>query len=524
MKDHKHTSEHLKLGGARRWALAFGLFTALLTSLPYLAAFANGGDGWVFSGFLFAVDDGNSYIAKMLSGTTGAWLFRTPYTAMQQEGILAYAPYIILGKLAAPPELHLQLVVIYHLFRVFAILVCVVATYEFIARIVPVEGYRRIGTLLAVFGGGLGWVPVVLGDGSWLGSLPLDFFSPETFGFLAFLGVPHLLMGRAFLFWGLLAHLDGKGWSAGLLLLAGSFFNPLVIPVAGVVLGAHLALSFILRLKSAGPDFASAIRTGMVLSPMVVYVVWKTISDPFLRAWSAQNTIFSPHPLHYLLAYGVLLFWVIMGIRKAFQQKYREQVLVAGWAIMLPVLAYAPYQLQRRLPEGVFVALLSLAFSWLSIRGEVALRRLGPLLLMFPSSVLLLAGVWSFANQPDRPVFFPENYVEAFSHLVETAPPDAVVLSSKDTGNALPAYVPLRVVIGHGPETVGFAELESQVEAFYNGAMGKIERDRFLADQGVDYIVLGPLEDRPGGWQGENAQGWVMVYERAGVRIFSLSP
>ena len=38
-----------------------------LTSLPYLIGYFRQGTDWRFTGFFLGVEDGNSYIAKMLS-------------------------------------------------------------------------------------------------------------------------------------------------------------------------------------------------------------------------------------------------------------------------------------------------------------------------------------------------------------------------------------------------------------------------------------------------------------------------
>ncbi len=104
----------------RSWVFKVSLVVMLLTSLPYLLGYAMQGEALRFSGFIFAVEDGNSYIAKMLSGAHGSWLFRTPYTSMQQGGVLMFAPYILLGKLASSPGMHDQLVGLFHLFRILS--------------------------------------------------------------------------------------------------------------------------------------------------------------------------------------------------------------------------------------------------------------------------------------------------------------------------------------------------------------------------------------------------------------------
>jgi hypothetical protein len=157
------------LTGGRRWALGFAALVMLLTSLPYFLGYASQGQDWRFTGFVFGVEDGNSYIAKMQAGAAGTWLFRTPYSAVHQQGVVAFLPYILLGKLASPPELHEKLVLIYHIFRIAAGMLAILATYDFIAYFIPGDRERRYGLILAVLGGGLGWVLLLLGlDTCWV--------------------------------------------------------------------------------------------------------------------------------------------------------------------------------------------------------------------------------------------------------------------------------------------------------------------------------------------------------------------
>lgn len=156
-----------------------------VTTIPYLIGYASQGDEWQFTGFVFGVTDGNSYIAKMLSGANGDWLFRTPYTPYPQQGVLAFLPYLLLGKISAPPGQHLQLVSLFHIFRYSAGVLAILATYDFLSIFLKSTSVRRWGLAIAILGGGLGWVLVLIGRASVQGSLPLDFYSPESFGFLA---------------------------------------------------------------------------------------------------------------------------------------------------------------------------------------------------------------------------------------------------------------------------------------------------------------------------------------------------
>jgi hypothetical protein len=117
----------------RRWVWIYAVLVMLVTAIPYFLGYASQGEGWRFSGFVFGVEDGNSYIAKMLSGAAGNWLFRTPYTTEPQRGVLAFLPYLLLGKLASHPALHEQLVALFHLFRILAGMLEILATYQFLA-------------------------------------------------------------------------------------------------------------------------------------------------------------------------------------------------------------------------------------------------------------------------------------------------------------------------------------------------------------------------------------------------------
>ncbi len=103
--------------GERRWIWIAAALIMLVTTLPYFVGYLTQGEAWRFTGFVFGVEDGNSYIAKMLRGSADDWLFRSPYAVQEQRGVLMYMIYLWTGKLGAEPGLHEQLVVLYHLLR-----------------------------------------------------------------------------------------------------------------------------------------------------------------------------------------------------------------------------------------------------------------------------------------------------------------------------------------------------------------------------------------------------------------------
>jgi hypothetical protein len=535
-----------------------------------MIGYASQGSDWVFTGFVFGVEDGNSYLAKMLSGAAGAWTFRTPYTAYPQVGVVAFLPYLLLGKLAAPPGLHVQLTVIFHLFRIASGFLAILATYDFLSFTLRGKALRRFGLALAVFGGGLGWVLILLGKSGWLGSLPLEFYSPETFGFLSLYGIPHLSLARAALLWGLLAYLKSarmhrrsrgsfgqgaffcSGMRIGFFWLLAALAQPLTALILGGVIALHLAATaFWLGWRHRAPlrrwgvkdpqvskdwarwkgSFLLASWGALLPAPFLLYNSLAFSLDPFLKAWTAQNRILSPHPLHYFLAFGLLAPFAMVGARRLLKRQPWEGMFLVPWVCSLPLLAYVPLNLQRRLPEGIWVAAVVLALAASNGRSSSSpekAQRTKPgalylLLFAFPSTLLLLAGGTLAALKPSEPVFRPTREVEAFQFLQESAGRGEVVLSSYQTGNALPAWAPLRTVIGHGPESVNLAGLLPRVARFYSTETPDQERADLLREFSVGYVFRGPLERSLGPWNPEGAPFLEPIYSSAGYQIFRVN-
>jgi len=497
----------------------------------------------------------------MLSGAAGDWLFRSPYTAYPQTGLLMFLPYLLLGKLAAPPGMHEQLVSLYHLYRIVAGMLAIFASYDFLAYFIWDVRLRRFGLALASLGGGLGWLLALLGRENWLGSLPLDFYSPEAFGFLGLFGLPHLALARALLLWALLAYLrlaanyaeshqpkashGAQTWLLALQLsclwsLAG-VFQPLTLVVIGVVIGVHqvgwLAWRVFRRPHGQAVQWGEwrglvgwLLAAGILPAIFVAYNLGITFFDPYARLWTAQNVIRSPHILHYLAAYGLLLPFAWVGGWRWLRKDARRGWLLVGWVAIFPILAYAPLDLQRRLTEGVWLAWCALAVSAFEPPSEeavtVAPRRLdwrfAPLWLAFLSTVFLLIGGMLAAINPAPPVFRPLEQTRIFEVLAEKARPGQVVLGAFDDSNALPAWAALRVVVGHGPESVHQAELKPQIAAFYQPQTLDNQRLALLNRFEIAYVLWGPAERLLGDWRPSEANYLKLMEQHGDYALYQV--
>ncbi len=519
------------------WIVVFGVVVATITTIPYVLGFASQGEDWVFTGFVYGVEDGNSYMAKMRIGTSGGWLFRTPYNTLPQQGVVAFLPFILIGKLASEPAVHEQLVVLYHLLRIFATFFAIYAIYQFIALFIKQIYWRRWATILATVGGGTGWLLILIGKSNWLGSLPLEWYSPEWFGFLSFYGLPHMLIARGLMLIALSLYLTSpakllRAWCAGGVLFLLGLVHPLSLVSSAAVIGFHQISIWILSiraktLKNAQRWFTAAFRSLVLPSPIVLYMVIRFSTDPFLEAWTSQNRIISPHPAHIIIAYGLMFIPVLLGVKKIYEKRKWSGMLLLAWILSLPLLAYAPHNLQRRFPESIWVAIVIVAAVGLErfIGGAPGKRRfVGSVLLSLslPSAFFLLLGGARVTLNPTTPVFRPADEVKALLWLSEHDNVTNNVLASYETGNALPAWTSAYVVIGHGPESPNLDELRSHVESFYSGQFTPEEQFNLLEDHAIEYVFYGPFERTFGNEEIKESEFLELVYKSGEYEIYSV--
>lgn len=523
--------------GERRWLILFCVLVVVITCLPYLRAWMSQGNDWAFTGFLIGVEDGNSYIAKMLLGDHGGWLFRSPYSTETQSGAIVFLPYLLLGKINLAADQHTNLMVVFHLYRIIGVLLLCWSTFTFVAYFIKSPSMRKWATALAIGGGGLGWVLLLLGQQYWLGSLPLEFYSPESFGFLSAFGIPHLAVSRALLLFGIVAFLDRRFLHAGALWSLMGFFQPVTVIIGWAVIGAYLSVQACLIKRRSRwavdigwSDWKRNIRgflgTIVLSSPMVVYSTVIFWIDPYLKAWKweGQNTITSPHFFHYLVAYGGVFLVISLVIRKIIEKVDNRSLFLIVWIAISPLLIYFPVDFQRRLADGVWIALVVLMLKGI----ELAYRKLsgfstGTFSFIFISSIMLWLGAWGAAGEPSKPTFLPSDQVEAFTYISENIQEDSIILSSYQTGNALPAWARVRVILGHGPESINLLSSLESVRAFFDAAVGDQARREFILQQEISYLFYGPDEKSLGDWDPKKSPFMQLLFDNDQYAIYSVS-
>lgn len=558
-----------------RWVVVASLLVVVASSIPYLVAWQRETPDRAFSGCILLVEDCYSYLAKMRQGAEGAWLFHIPYTPEEHPGTLIYVFHLLLGKVATllpGGDLTSKLVLVYHLARGIFGLGLLLTVYRFLAALTKGVMVRRVAWLMVAIGGGFGWLLTLLGKSRWLGDAPLDLFRSEGFAFIALYGFPHKSAAQSLLFGGFLCLL--KAWNtigasddavadgaprgagamsvgaqagdvarhtvislpdpsplrgaiaAGLLWLLMGLIVPFYVAVAWAVAGtAWLVLC--LRHKP-GPTILSreALMTsvGAIISmPVVVYNLWVFTSDPVHVSWAAQNQILSPHPLHYLAAYGPPLVLATFAVRDVWHDQ-GDAWLALTWVAVVPLLVYLPVNVQFRLLTGFQVPLSLLAARgaaclWERGRSLLALALLSPMVL---TSLLILVSSSIWITQQPFPSFRDSAEVAALDWLAARTRPSDVVLTAYDTGAYLPARVNARVLAGHDLEAMDAEEKKALIDRFFDAATDDAWRRQFLTRYGVDYVFWGPAERRLGDFDPATVRYLSQVYQVEQYSLFTV--
>jgi hypothetical protein len=276
------------------------------------------------------------------------------------------------------------------------------------------------------------------------------------------------------------------------------FVVPFYVPLAWAVTGAAWVALCLRRPSAVAVHWREASTAGLatlISVPVVIYSVWVFTSDPVYGAWAAQKQFPSPHPLHYVAAYGMPLAIATFAVKEAWRAGGWAWLAVS-WVAAVPLLVYLPVNVQLRLAAGVQVPLSLLAAQgamslWRRGRRWPALSLLAP---MMPTSFFLLVSstVWMMGRP--SPSFRDASELVALDQLAARSRPGDAVLTAYDTGAYLPARVDARVLAGHDLEAMDAGQKKASIDRFFDAATTDSWRQEFLTRYGVDYVFWGPAE------------------------------
>ncbi len=365
---------------------------------------------------------------------------------------------------------------------------------------------RSIGMVFIVFGGGLGWLFPILGIKQILGTIPLEFYSPETFGFLSLYSFPHLAVARGLVFMSLAAFISSWNISGtpvkiisrlwpGILLFFAGIFQPL-----STAIGLFLIILYVIadqiskgfQEESLWNHLIQLIYPAIPAVPVILYNGIAQFTDPFFKAWTEQNIITSPHPVHYILAFAIPLIIIAIHFktlrRLILQTKF---LFLAIWIPVFLLLAYIPFNLQRRLPDGIFVAVIILMMCVIENSGIKYTREwlFTSGLMILPSTFLIIANGILSAMHPFEPIFITKEKADSYLQMSQVVIPGSKILANFQTGNEFPVWAPVYMAMGHGPESIHLNTVQEDVNRYFNMESQDEVRKNILEKYNIDYVI-----------------------------------
>ncbi len=492
---------------------------------------------------MFNANDGNTYLAKMLEGRQGSWVFHLAHTSEQGgDGAVTFVFYLLLGKLAG--ILNLSNILIFHLARFLAGLFLLLVSYRFIKLLFNDEIQQRFAFRLVCLAAGLGWALVVFNP-----TQP-DFWVAEGYTFQSIFANPHFPLATALLILTItesLLAIEGRSkfgyFKAAVASFCLGFVHPFLLFSLAGILGLFWLRLTLNNRKINRSSFVALILVGLAGVPGPFLTWWGTEHDPLLKQWMQQNQTITLDPLTLLGGYGLLIPLTLAGVwwverilpRQKQSEKYPQQrwLLVTGWLFVTVILLALPLSFSRRFLEGVHLPLCCLAtagyYQLFTKTNQYRLKeKLLVLVLSLSSLALVVLSIVLLYLPQDNisdPVRFPylsQGELGAIAWLEQNSRATDAIVTGPVLGNVLPGRVLRPIFYGHSMETIDAEPKFKLLKEFSDKTTNNLTRQQFITSWGLKYLVYGWREQQFGDFDPDTA-GWTVVYSRDNVRIYLLS-
>ena len=505
-------------------ATLIGIATIAVAFAPYALGYLMETSGWEFGGVVMNFEDAHGYLAKMRQGAEGNLVYQIPFTSEDHEGAFVGGFFLALGWICALTGLPVMWM--WHLSRVVFGFLLLLSAYVFISLFLEDRRQRLVAYMLVCFSAGFGWLVLLTGRFSILGFDLIDFKMPEAHVFFTILTFPHFAAGAGLLLaiftMAMLFH-TARRWKYAVAAGVASFLLAIVHPYNLLIVAGTLGIWLLVIARKEGRlplrELGGVALMGLMAAPVFVYYLYVFATNPAFGAWATQAGSPSPHPLHYLIAYGPLLMLALPAMVKQARREDANGLLPLVWVVVVALLLYAPLKQQRRMVEGVHIPLSILATGGLysyylprlersnTLRKLVTLRERSysprrfrnfvvflVLVVAVPSNLYILASLAATAVQQPYPFFHEQAENEAINWLGEQTEPLDTVLAAYGTGSYIPARINHRVFAGYWAETAHFDAKLEMVARFFQEETPDTWRVQLLQENAIAYIFYGPRE------------------------------
>ena len=477
----------------RRFFLFLGIVFFLLISLPYLAAFIIGGEG--FGGFLLNPIDGQSYLAKIGQGISGGWRFTLPYTDQPGSGAYLFLFYICLGHFA--DLIGITSLAIFHTSRLIGAGLMFWAMLFFFRSHLTDRYAQRLAFSTALLGSGLGWAAVLFGF------FTSDFWVAEAYPFLSAYTNPHFTWGLALMLLMLAGKLEKMPLINLVMAAVLSLIQPFGVVLVILVQGALFLETVIAKRRGITPEIwkdrrlQSLSLAALGAASLLLYQYLAIRTDPVLSQWNQQNITSSPGMLDLWLSFSPVL--ILAGAVSPLIWRERNKRIFIFWTGIGLLLIFVPWSLQRRFLTGLYVPLAGLSaegIRWIKDRGVIRHSTLIAFwfLLILPTNIIILTSGMQAVINREEAIFTPRDFTQVLAWINENTSEDDLILAGTRESLYIPPETGRRVLYGHPFETVQAAKEKAFVEDFMAGRFSPDRAAELIFLRDINYLVV--EEDR----------------------------
>ncbi len=515
------------------WISILSALILIWSSLPTWAGQLAQTNDLHFRGIYFDPQDYSVDSSMIQAGMQGDWAYEFRFTTELPHPAYVRMFYITLGHISK--WIHLAPERTYELARWIFGFSALFAIYDLFRRIFPDRFWARTGFLLAALGSGLGWLQLLLHWSS--GSItPIDFWFIDGYILFSLSLFPHFTfaltgMCIAMSLW--LEYLKTRRWQyilwIALVAILVQATNPIAFAVVDIGFVGAVLFAWWQDRKIQCRDVGSLALLALAQLPLLAYNFIVLTRDPIWSQYTIENQTLSPPFLYYV--WGFALFWplAIAGGAVALKQKIPALGAALFWIVIAFLLAYSPFEIQRRFLLGITIPMSMLAvwalkefFETVAAKSPGLNRWRSGFILLFifiasSSSIYLSLGRAVYLQTHPAEFFYPAGIDGAVQWLNQHAPADDFVLASKQTAQIVAQKTDLRVYYGHEMETLNFLAKQEDVKSFYENN----NPSDWINSTSVKWIIYGPLEQEIGSnfIPSSNLQ---LVYNDRDVKIYAV--
>lgn len=530
-----------------RWLALCITSVLMITWVPYLYGYYSAPTDRVFQGIIFNVPDIAQYWSWMRDHRTGLFV-PNRMTPEPNEPALFNSLWLVLSQLQRATGW--SEAIIYQVLRLVGGGAFLITLWWFTGLFALDRGQRWTAYLVALLGGGFGWIWVV-DKYLWAGDVryPLDLYVVEPNSFFALMTLPHLIVAAAMIlaifgsFLRAVQQNDDIRWygvGAVVALLLGLSHTYDLIMIYSV-LGAFVLLRCVQQHRILWRCIGGLVLVGGLSFPPAGYFAYLTSQNPLWRQVLEQFDnagIFTPDLLHLPLLLGLpFVITVIDGIRSLAQRIANRSLSVEVgalpitflwvWVVVGFGLLYIPtdYQIKMLNPYQVPLAILATRAVWRlgqHRKWKPIVLTLALVGLTIPTNLYLFSWRILELSRAEAPFYLTQDEVAVLDWLDARSEERAVVLSGLNLGQYVPALTGQRAFLAHWAQTVDFFEKRTMAQRFFDGTIPATERTAIVDRFQLRYVLFGAEERTFGQYDPATDPGLRVAYKTTTTIVYEV--